>query len=128
MHTLTDEIPQGWLECNGQTITRERHPLLYDTLKDKYGSGENCQTQKTGLSVTQGNGLSVGEVQEQNISHTHGIGHIIANNDAGLIIGEWTMELIIQSLSTDKRSWHSKIDVDSSALKKGRLPLKTAKT
>lgn len=38
------KIPQGWLECNGQTVSRSMYPKLFEVLGTTYGSGDGITT------------------------------------------------------------------------------------
>lgn len=43
--TITSSsIPEGWLLCNGDNISRTRYRKLFDTIGTDYGSGDGSTT------------------------------------------------------------------------------------
>jgi microcystin-dependent protein len=41
---MNDEVPNSWLECNGQTISRALYPELFNTIGTRYGNGDGLTT------------------------------------------------------------------------------------
>ncbi len=41
---MSTVVPNGWLECNGQAVSREDYPLLFATIGTTFGSGNGTTT------------------------------------------------------------------------------------
>ncbi|MFD0965252.1 tail fiber protein, partial [Seminibacterium arietis] len=74
-----DQIPEGWLPCNGDGITKADHPELFDRLKEKYGTYQSGNTEYARLPNAEDrfirnadNGLTVGQKQEDAIRNITG--------------------------------------------------------
>lgn len=74
-----DQIPEGWLPCNGDGITKADHPELFDRLKEKYGTYQSGNTEYARLPNAEdrfirnaANGLTVGQKQEDAIRNITG--------------------------------------------------------
>lgn len=99
MWYLSSVIPSGWLEANGQEISRETYPLLFSLLGTKYGAGNGTTTFLLpdlrdsfimGRSATRAIGDTGGEAdhlltgaESGTSSHTHTISQIRWSNSNG---------------------------------------------
>lgn len=82
---MIDEVPENWLECTGQAVSREEYPDLFDIIGTKYGNGDgtttfnlpNMQSRTTmGYNANDDNFNSVGGTggsTSQTFVHTHTI-------------------------------------------------------
>ncbi|MFD0966001.1 phage tail protein, partial [Seminibacterium arietis] len=76
-----DQIPEGWLPCNGDGITKADHPELFDRLKEKYGTYQSGNTEYARLPNPEdrfirnaANGLTVGQKQAGTLTGFDSIG------------------------------------------------------
>lgn len=67
-----DEIPTGWLICNGQTVRQQDYPELYQKLGNRYGVDGKLPDAQDRFIRNAGNGLRVGEIQEDAIRNIIG--------------------------------------------------------
>ncbi|NBI12484.1 phage tail protein [[Haemophilus] felis] len=66
-----DNIPNGWLTCNGGTISSTDYPELHRYLNNKYGANKLPNAEDRFIRNA-GNGLRVGEKQEDAIRNIRG--------------------------------------------------------
>lgn len=69
-----DNIPSGWIAFDeiATQVTEQRYPELYRHLVDKYGSIERVPKAADRFLRNAGNGLSVGQIQEDDLKrHVH---------------------------------------------------------
>ncbi|MGX4779374.1 phage tail protein [Pasteurella multocida] len=124
-----DEIPSGWIAFDSirNTVTQQKYPELYQYLVAKYGSISNVPLADDRFIRNAGNGLSVGQTQESSFEHYHGVGQIIANNDAAMIIGQWE-DQSYRSIVVHGQDAYINITNATGEAEKGNLrPLRTAK-
>lgn len=67
-----DTVPDGWLPCTGALVSRSAYPELFAAIGEKYGAGDgntNFALPDTSDRFPRfaGNGLTVGETQEDTI-------------------------------------------------------------
>ncbi|MGX4777345.1 phage tail protein [Pasteurella multocida] len=124
-----DEIPSGWIAFDSirNTVTQQKYPELYQYLVAKYGSISNVPLADDRFIRNAGNGLSVGQTQESSFEHYHGVGQIIGNNDAAMIIGQWE-DQSYRSIVVHGQDAYINITNATGEAEKGNLrPLRTAK-
>ncbi|HII3689055.1 TPA: tail fiber protein [Pasteurella multocida] len=70
----TDAIPDGWIAFDSirNTVTQQKYPELYQYLVDKYGSISNVPLADDRFIRNAGNGLSVGQTQDDAIRNIKG--------------------------------------------------------
>ncbi|MGC6360585.1 phage tail protein, partial [Bisgaard Taxon 45] len=69
-----DQIPEGWIAFDsiGTTVTQSNYPELYAHLVAKYGSISNVPLAEDRFIRNAGNGLNVGQTQEDSVkAHNH---------------------------------------------------------
>lgn len=73
-----NNVPDGWLPCNGALVNRSAYPELFEAIDTIYGTGDGSTT--FGLPNTEdrfprfaGNGLSVGDKQGDAIRNIAGL-------------------------------------------------------
>lgn len=73
-----DNVPDGWLPCNGALVNRSAYPELFEAIGTIYGTGDGSTT--FALPDTSdrfprfaGNGLAVGETQGDAIRNIQGV-------------------------------------------------------
>ncbi|HHT7762524.1 tail fiber protein [Pasteurella multocida] len=69
-----DSIPEGWIAFDSirSTVTQQNYPELYQYLVDKYSSISNVPLAEDRFIRNVGNGLSVGQIQSDEIKkHVH---------------------------------------------------------
>lgn len=121
-----DSVPAGWLECNGETISTSEYPELARYLSNKYGSNKLPNAEDRFIRNA-GNGLRVGQTQDDSFEHYHGIGRVIANNDAGLIIGSWEDQNHRSIIVHGQEAYIDIRNVNGDAESGGSRPLRTAR-
>ena len=124
-----DEIPSGWIAFDSirSTVTQQSYPELYQYLVAKYGSISQVPLADDRFIRNVNNKLRVGQTQESSFEHHHGIGRIIANNDAGLIIGEWQDQNHKSIIVHGQEAYIDIRNVNGDAESGGSRPLRTAK-
>ncbi|ODN39136.1 hypothetical protein BGC42_01760 [Pasteurella multocida] len=125
----TDAIPDGWIAFDSirNTVTQQKYPELYQYLVDKYGSISNVPLADDRFIRNAGNGLSVGQTQESSFEHYHGVGQIIANNDAAMIIGQWEDQSYRSIVVHGQDTYINITNATGEAEKGNQRPLRTAK-
>ncbi|MDA5618028.1 tail fiber protein [Pasteurella multocida subsp. multocida] len=125
----TDAIPDGWIAFDSirNTVTQQKYPELYQYLVDKYGSISNVPLAEDRFIRNAGNGLSVGQTQESSFEHYHGVGQIIANNDAAMIIGGWDDKSYRSIVVHGQDTYINITNATGEAEKGNQRPLRTAK-
>ncbi|MCL7828323.1 tail fiber protein [Pasteurella multocida] len=125
----TDAIPDGWIAFDSirTTVTQQNYRELYEYLVEKYGAISNVPLAEDRFIRNAGNGLSVGQTQESSFEHYHGVGQIIANNDAAMIIGEWDDKSYRSIVVHGQDAYVNITNATGEAEKGNRLPLRTAK-
>ncbi|HDR0915524.1 TPA: tail fiber protein [Pasteurella multocida] len=124
-----DDIPEGWIAFDSirTTVTQQDYPDLYQYLVDKYGAISNVPLAEDRFIRNAGNGLSVGQTQESSFEHYHGVGQIIANNDAAMIIGEWDDKSYRSIIVHGQDTYINITNATGEAEKGNQRPLRTAK-
>ncbi|MDA5611937.1 tail fiber protein [Pasteurella multocida] len=125
----TDAIPDGWIAFDSirTTVTQQNYPELYQYLVDKYGAISNVPLAEDRFIRNAGNGLSVGQNQESSFEHYHGVGQIIANNDAAMIIGQWEDRSYRSIVVHGQDAYINITNATGEAEKGNQRPLRTAK-
>ncbi|HHE3654986.1 TPA: phage tail protein [Pasteurella multocida] len=84
-----DEIPNGWIAFDSirSTVTQQNYPELYQYLVSKYGSISQVPLVEDRFIRNAGNGLRVGETQEDEIK-THSI-NVPDSSNLGGNLGVW---------------------------------------
>ena len=93
----SNNVPSGWLYCDGSAVSRETYSALFDVIGTAFGSGDGSTTfnlpdmreavpkgaGETGKSVgnhVKSGGLAVGEFLDDRVqSHTHNIKAVAAS-------------------------------------------------
>ncbi|VEI57716.1 Phage Tail Collar Domain [Pasteurella multocida] len=124
-----DDIPDGWIAFDSirSTVTQQSYPELYQYLVAKYGSISQVPLADDRFIRNASNRLKVGQTQESSFEHHHGIGRIIANNDAGLIIGEWQDQNHRSIIVHGQDAYVDMRNVNGDTESGGSRPLRTAK-
>lgn len=83
-----DDVPNGWVECNGQVIDSVKYPTLAKKLGTKYGQYGQCPAAQDRYIRTAHPGLPVGTPLDPRIpDHYHPIGRgSVGNDDVELLL------------------------------------------
>lgn len=124
-----DAIPEGWIEFDSirSVVNRNNYPDLFQHLTTKYGSISRVPQAEDRFIRNNGGDLRVGQTQDSRFEHFHGVGRIIANNDAGLIIGEWQDQNHRSIIVHGQDAYVDMRNVNGDTESGGSRPLRTAK-
>lgn len=79
-----NNIPDGWLLCNGQAVSRSTYAVLFDTIGITYGSGDN----RTTFNLPDLRGRTVFGLETMGSSSTSGrLTNTIPGNMDGSVLG-----------------------------------------
>lgn len=82
----SDAIPNNWLLCNGQAVSRAAYPSLFDAIGTKYGAGDGVNT--FNLPMLQGRvpvGKDTSQTEFDDLGETGGAKtHLLTASESGL--------------------------------------------
>ncbi|MBP3765976.1 MAG: tail fiber protein [Bacilli bacterium] len=107
----TSTVPEGYLECNGQEVSRTEYAALFEKIGTTYGAGDGSTTFKvpdlrgefirgagTNSRTTQGSGAAVG-------THQDGTVHDFYFNNTGSVYGGGVNGSTINTADKTQNSW-----------------------
>lgn len=116
-----DDVPHGWVECNGQIVDSTKYPTLARKLGTKYGQYGQCPDAHDRYLRASHADLQVGTTLDPRIpAHYHPVGDFANNNDDVFLIKRTaTLKKSYESYGAygevNNQKWHAPLSAGSEA-------------